>query len=57
MPRAIPSDKPVEFADDLMDCTRYLCMGVKAHRPAADLPKSDPTRARPVAAGIRERQF
>lgn len=51
------TDKPVEFADDLMDCTRYLCMGVKAHRPAADLPKSDPTRARPVAAGIRERQF
>jgi hypothetical protein len=48
-----PTDVPVEYADDEMDCTRYLCDGVKAvvH---SELP---PLRApdAPIAAGMWNR--
>lgn len=52
------TDKPVEWADDLMDCTRYLCMGIK-RTPSGALPpsSSDDERSRPVAAGIMTRKF
>lgn len=52
-----PTDKPVEYADDLMDCTRYLCGGLNKPR-AGDLPKSQlRDEARPIAAGLMGRQF
>jgi hypothetical protein len=52
-----PTDKPVEYADDLMDCTRYLCGGLNNPR-AGDLPKGAPRESsRPIAAGLLERKF
>jgi hypothetical protein len=52
-----PTGKAIEFDDDLMDATRYLCMGLKDFR--AGLMPSAPSadRERPIAAGILERQF
>jgi hypothetical protein len=57
-PSGNASDRPVEYADDLMDGTRYLCMGLKRPK-VADLPTSRPQRdeARPVTAGILGRTF
>ena len=50
------TDRPVEYADDLMDCTRYLCMGVKAH-PRRALPRERAGAPEPIAAGIWTRRF
>lgn len=53
-----PTDKPVEYADDLMDCTRYLCGGINGPK-SEDLPKPSARaeRARPIAAGLMEKRF
>lgn len=52
-----PMDKPIEHGDELMDCTRYLCMGLKTSG-TADLPEQRADeRTTPIAAGIRTREF
>lgn len=55
-----PTDKPVEVADDLMDCTRYLCGGLPRRPRAAMLPPA-PDRAegrgRPITSGILGKSF
>jgi len=52
-----PTDKPVEYADDLMDCTRYLCDGLPKRHSRA-LPSAGPSAgadSRPMSAGILSR--
>lgn len=49
------TDKPVEYADDLMDGTRYLCMGFKGPRPNAMPPLSRRAKAEPITAGLMSR--
>jgi hypothetical protein len=53
-----PTDKPVEYADDLMDCTRYLVGGLpKARRRVLPPMGAIASResARPLTAGLMER--
>ncbi len=53
-----PTDKPVEYADDLMDCGRYLCGGLPKPRRRTVLPSAGTTSrdgARPVTAGLMGR--
>lgn len=48
-------DRPVEYADDLMDDTRYLCMGLKRPRSSALPPLGSASGARPAMAGLMSR--
>jgi hypothetical protein len=53
-----PTGKPIEFDDDLMDGTRYLCMGVKTLHVGGDLQApNENADARPVTAGLLGRSF
>ena len=50
-----PTDKPVEYADDVLDATRYLCMGLKT-MPGFGMPAAHAREtARPIAAGMWDR--
>jgi phage terminase large subunit len=50
------TDVPIEYADDEMDCSRYLCDGIKMPK-SGYLPARRPTASIPITAGMRDRAF
>jgi hypothetical protein len=56
-PAGNPLDRPVEYADDAMDATRYLCMGLKSVAHGALPPLAPAETGAPITTGIMERRW